>query len=530
MSAVWYLCRKQVKNFIFDLIHKPGKLALYIIIAVIIVVAILSRIFAYQNETIVFSDIYFLHGGYIGVMLLIAIPILLRGLQSGATVFRMSDVHFLFNAPISPKLVLSYGLVKQLLTSVFIVFLLLTNSYQLSNLFGLTVWQTVILAIGVAVMLCAVQMLAMVIYSLTNGRKFLVHVALTILYVCILALAAIYLAEFYVNGMDVNSAISSLGSPYLEYVPIIGWMKGAIFGFILGNYVTAGIYTTLFAVVIGIAIVVFVARDLDFYEDVLESTARFDQIRRNKREGKMNFGRGKVNVKTTGLKRGSGASALFYKHLLEQKRRNRFFISMPSMFLYLINIVFVVILSVSSRNIILSDGILICSAIMSCYIQFFFSTSGDWSLELEKATIYLLPARSFQKLLWASVTTIMRPMIDGILMYTVLCPVLQANPLTALVCAAAYGSMGLLYTACNILFRRLFGKISVNRGPVMIVYMLFVALITAPGIVTSILIFIFLSNLSIFIVGLPFITWNVGISILIIGLCRNMLDYVEYND
>ena len=67
-------------------------------------------------------------------------------------------------------------------------------------------------------------------------------------------------------------------------------------------------------------------------------------------------------------------------------------------------------------------------------------------MELDKTPIYLIPANPFQKLIWASMTTIIRPFIEGIIMFAILCAVLQANPLLAFVCAIVYGTTGLLYT------------------------------------------------------------------------------------
>ena len=116
--------------------------------------------------------------------------------------------------------------------------------------------------------------------------------------------------------------------------------------------VSAVSYTHL--AVIGAAIAIFAVKDLDFYEDVLQSTARADQVRKNKREGKMDFGGGKVRVTSTGIKKGWGANVLFYKHMLEGKRRNRFFISTQAIFLFLINIIFVVIFRISAEGQVLS--------------------------------------------------------------------------------------------------------------------------------------------------------------------------------
>ena len=115
------------------------------------------------------------------------------------------------------------------MASALVTLILLAYSSMLTNLFGIEIWQIIVLAIGVAIMLCAMQALTMMIYSLTNGKKKLIQITLAIVFACVLALLAIYVIEFFANGADINSAISSLSSPYLEYVPMIGWMKGAVF-------------------------------------------------------------------------------------------------------------------------------------------------------------------------------------------------------------------------------------------------------------------------------------------------------------
>ena len=96
-------------------------------------------------------------------------------------------------------------------------------------------------------------------------------------------------------------------------------------------------------------------------------------------------------------------------------------------------------------------------------------------------------------------TTIIRPFMEGIIMFAILCAVLQANPLLAFVCAIVYGTTGLLYTACNILFQKLFGKTNSNRGPIMFIYMLCVLLVATPGIISSILVWIFCYRSSLFL-------------------------------
>ena len=61
MSALCYLSRKQIKNFIKELAHNPGKLVLYIILIAGISVSVFSRFFSPEDEALNFvADISFL--------------------------------------------------------------------------------------------------------------------------------------------------------------------------------------------------------------------------------------------------------------------------------------------------------------------------------------------------------------------------------------------------------------------------------------------------------------------------------------
>ena len=54
MSALCYLSRKQIKNFIKELAHNPGKLVLYIILIAGISVSVFSRFFSPEDEALNF--------------------------------------------------------------------------------------------------------------------------------------------------------------------------------------------------------------------------------------------------------------------------------------------------------------------------------------------------------------------------------------------------------------------------------------------------------------------------------------------
>ena len=176
------------------------------------------------------------------------------------------------------------------MASALVTLILLAYSSMLTNLFGIEIWQIIVLAIGVAIMLCAMVALTMMIYSLTNGKKKLIQITLAIVFACVLALLAIYVIEVFANGADINSAISSLSLSLLR-VCANDWLdEGRCFWLSVrqlsrSRYLYCSIYSCYRC-----SHCYFAVKDLDFMKMYFQSTARADQVRKNKREGKMDFG------------------------------------------------------------------------------------------------------------------------------------------------------------------------------------------------------------------------------------------------
>ena len=232
MSALAFLVRKQFINFFRDLFHHPGKLITYIFSVAVILFALLVPGTKAAKPTSQATDIRILHGIYLGILLLLSVPSLFSALKSGTTMFKMSDVNFLFVSPLSPKHILNYGLLKQMTTTLTMFLFVLCYSGTLMELFRIGPSGVVILIIGLAATLFFVQVLSLLIYSYANGnpkRKGQVRSVL-ILFFGLMALTFLYV--FRQNGSGVEGLLAALGSRQLEYFPVIGWAKG--FTFALG--------------------------------------------------------------------------------------------------------------------------------------------------------------------------------------------------------------------------------------------------------------------------------------------------------
>ena len=132
MKAIGYLIIMQMKNRILALKRQPAKMIGYIIFTLTIIgLIVLSIVVPRDSEDIKLADPRIIHLALVALGLFFLTIYVGSGLSTGSTLFSMSDVGFLFTAPISSKKILLYGLLstfgRSLLSSVFII-------YQVFNL------------------------------------------------------------------------------------------------------------------------------------------------------------------------------------------------------------------------------------------------------------------------------------------------------------------------------------------------------------------------------------------------------------
>ena len=292
------------------------------------------------------------------------------------------------------------------------------------------------------------------------------------------------------------------------------------------------VYTGLTLVCTGAALALFFGSRSDYYEDVLQATETAFERRQAVRAASEGGAsqtvtvQRKIKVRTTGLKGGWGASAFFYRHLCEMRRRSPLLFLNGSTLALLGVSLFVCFISgrsAASEGEPLSPGMLMLIGLgVSSYILFFLNAAGDWSRELSKPWVFLAPAPPFQKLLWASATSLLKPLADGIVVFLILGLIVGAGPSTILICVLAYASMGAFYTAGNVLSMKFFGKLS-NRGLLMTLCYMVLLLLFLPGALGSILILLLAEGAPAFLVGLPVVGWNLLITGLLFFLCRGIL-------
>lgn len=531
MSALIYLVRIQLKNMFFNLFRRPSKLISYGILFAFVGFSVFTG--GSSESVSLNADIRLLHGIYLAILTVLSVITLLTGVKSGSTFFGMPDVNLLFVSPINPKTILQYGLVKQMSSMLLMIVFLLFYSPMLANNFGLQITDTLLLAVGLGILLLLSQFLSMLLYNFCNGvpsRRTWVK-ALVYGVVAVLALAIGLMIVQDGNGFQ--SILPAVSSPLLEWLPVVGWTKGFIFSIIESDLTGVLIFGALTLGAMVLSLLFMMKSNPDYYEDVLQSTEvsyHAKQVLEEKKDtmGMPEFAR-KVKVKREGLGGGFGANTFFYKHMCEMRRRSRLGLMTTSTLLIAgISIavaVFINMMAASEGDPV--DGGTVFGIILGIqvYLLFFFSSTGDWVNELKKPYVFLVPASAFSKLMWACMTTLVKPLLDGFFAFLLVWLYLRVNVLYFIAAVIVYGSFGFLFTAGNVLFVRLFGQ-PAGKGLLTFLYFFAMAILILPGAAVAGLALFFL-EVPVVVAGVILAVSNTAVCLGVFAACRNVLETAE---
>lgn len=533
MRAILYMLVHSAKNAVIDILRHPmrGIVCLFLIVSV--VYGVVSG-FTLSAEIDTIGDMRILSGAYLAILYFVSIPVMLKGLSMGSRFFSQSDVSNIFVAPISEKKILIYGIGRQLATMLFLVLCFLSYGSIAMRYFHISVSSAVLLIIGLLGMLVFVQLMTVLIFCICNGHRVRSAIVKGVIYflpVYALGAAVIHL---FVNGITYENFLQSVSLPLLEYVPIIGWVHALIFGIMQGHIFPVILYGSLLLVMAILAVVILCISPLDYYEDVLQKTESYFEARNAYREGKvtesMMMGNKKVNLKKTGLSHGWGATAFFFKHSREGFRRSRFpFFNINTIVLLGVALLIAFGMKTAMADIV-PTLIILAVVIIASYIQFFFSTAGDWVKELNKPYIYLVPDSGVKKLIMASMTTLLKPLTDAVIAFSILGIVISAHIFDIVTAILVYASFGSIYLVSNIMAQRIVG-LNGSRGVFITFYMGFILVTLLPGIAAGIFALTQFSGiypeLAATIMGIPVFIWNIFISLIIFILCKNLLNNTE---
>jgi hypothetical protein len=336
----------------------------------------------------------------------------------------------------------------------------------------------------------------------------------------IFGLALLYNVVIYKDFQ--MAAVSFLNNKFFIYIPFIGWLKSVLMAAVNGITYTFYINILLCMAFTIIMIYVLYKLNTDYYEDVLAATDKNEELVAMKKSGKgnMNYGRKRFRkIKSGNI--GSGASAIFHRHLLEYKKSGIPFIDKMTFIMIGVGIASRYIFKGASMNTILYASI---------YILFFFSIQGKWGQELSKPFIYLIPYSSISKLFYATLADLIKYTIDGLALFIVSGIIFKSGAVISILCAVSYASFGAIYTYGDVLSRRVLGATH-SKNLEMFMKMGITLLVVLPGIITFVVLSI-ISNGSSTMQYTPYIIlicYNLLASFLIMLPSKGIFEVLELN-
>lgn len=534
MRAILFLIRKSVKNTLLELLHHPSKLIAYLFVIALVLFGALSNANAFEDEGGAVADIRWLQGIFLALLMLVTLPTLFTGTKTGASLFTLSDVNMLFCSPLSNKKILIYGLMKKMGTTLLALVFLVVYGGMIMSVFGLTIGQTAGIFLAFALMICLAQLMALMVYCVTNGSPVRTRLVRTLVG-ALGILPLLYVGWVLLRqGLSLESALGALSSPVLDWVPLFGWMRAVPFALMAGDTVQALVYIALLAATAAISALVFWKRDVDYYEDVLQNAETAYEVRQSMKEGNTAaaFKVGKTpKVRDTGIRRGWGANSFFFKHLREQRRQSRLWFFTGTTWFVLALCLFMALVfrfagGDSPEDAVSPEVMMFVCVGMGVYMQLFLTSAGQWGRELDKPYLYLVPAPAFQKLLWASASSLLQSVIDGVVVFAIIGAIAGADPLLMGMCMLLYASFGWTFTALNLVSRRLFGR-PANRGLLLVLFLLVVLVLAIPGIVGTVVFAVLVPGLPAALVPLPLLLWNMIETVGTYAIGRGMLNNME---
>ena len=516
-GAMGYLVITRLKAQVREVFKKPSRLIYLLLMLALFGFVLLGG----SGETDVPArdarELPVLAGAFYGLMFVILVN---SGFKNGASMFSLADVNLIFPAPIRPRTVLYYGLFRQLGTSLLLGVFLLFQYGWLHSLYGVGAGALVLIVVLYGVSVFLAQVAAMLAYSFTSASPRRRMIVKTCVYGVLAAFVLAVVARAALSGgLTLDSLVSAADSPLFRLMPVAGWTAGILRGAMTGDMLMLGFYVLLTAAVLIVMVVIIARYNHDFYEDVLRTAEISHSAITAQKEGRVaDSAPANVKVGKTGLGGGWGASAIYFKHRLENRRARRWLLSPLSLVFAAVVIGFAAFMRDSGPLPVF---------MMAVYMQMFSEALSRFGMELTRPYIYLIPESAFAKLVAALRESIRGGLVESLVVFVPAGLLLGLDGWTIAALVLARWSFTLVYNADIVAEMRLFGGVS-SKVLTLLFYFLLMLAIALPGIVAAIVLSALGVHPALCYAALAVL--NVPMSLLALFLCRNMLQYAELND
>ena len=322
--------------------------------------------------------------------------------------------------------------------------------------------------------------------------------------------------EFIRRAYRLAGLVNAANGWPVKLFPVGGWLGWSFAGVLGLDRWWPGL--ALCAVWLAVMVVLLVRFPGDWYEDVLRTAELAQSAIAAKKEGNLDAAPGKIRLGKTGLGKGWGASAFYYKQKREDTRGGWLLLSPASLAFAGV----VIVLAVLWR----SAGLLTLFG-LSVYLQIFSTGQNRLSRELGKPFLYLVPEPAFAKLLQCLRALLPSAGMEAVVTFVPVCLLLGLGPGSILACVFSRLTYALLFQSGDLLVERFWS--GANKTLLMVLYLVILLLLTLPGVIVGTLLFGYFRLPGGAVGGLIAAgIVNLPVALLLLYSLRNMLEDTEY--
>lgn len=396
MEALTYLFFTKIKGTIRNIFSNAVS-GIITFLGLLFVVFLTVMIFATKDElgeVVSISDVHSLIMMYLGVMFFFSGVLFLQ--KRTALVYK-ADANYIFSGPFTRKTVLNYLLVDSVKGSVLYALFAVFYLCMFAGYLPAVTPMFVVISFVTSILLLFL-MLGIITYlyllEVTNPHAKQIKVGFII---CLAVIVLMLFAKnFLASPSDIQAAVAAfLEDPLFYFVPLFGYTKLCLIGFVEGNVAKfiAGLSLDILAAVILWILIVNVKGD--FYEKVMDDAEWADEVRAQSKLGKTKDDMNKKLSEVKDAEFRSGAAAIASKNMLEL-RKTRNWLRKQEAFLMLFYLALAFFMGMDYT---FFQYYILIILLMSANTDFIVQ-------DLKRHYIYLIPDKPFKKIMY-----LIQPMI-----------------------------------------------------------------------------------------------------------------------
>lgn len=455
-----------------------------------------------------------------GIVLMLGVILYNAFLSRDTGILTMADANFLFTGPFEKRTVLAYLLISTAPGAVLTGFFI---SFYLPYLLGpaLTVPKFLVVLLVISLMFGCIYLSYYYLYIIETEKPGVKKKAKRIFLIFIALLAVIFFVMLFVSGLGIKATAQKFFTGYLyNYVPLFGWTKWAISALLSGHIVSgfipaAGLLVLVNAV---LCILLYNVKE-DFYEKTLEDSVNLQKVLDDVKTNGSADARALVKLKdkVASIKFMQGAAAIYSRQRLESKKM-KLLSNAREVFMGLFYVVLGKVMGLDFSFVLA----------MVSFGALSMSLNDSWHRDFKKPYVFLIPASSFEKVVFSVLPGLLKTIASGALSIIVGALVFKIAPLLLLSYIAIFASFAVLFVFAEVFTYRLIGN-GASVVAVTFMRMFFVMATCIPAIVLLVVIIIVSAGVpDMLTISASMLAANLASSALLAYLSRGIFEKSEY--